>query len=94
MVRVRTMLMVLVRLMVRVRIKLFGVVRMVRVETYDVMFVLLNTNQTTCCENRYYDIMMMMIVTMISIDANKGQTEQRAFEVSDKLLLISALIII
>ena len=55
MVRVRTMLMVMVRLMVR--IKLFGVVRMVRVETYDVMFVLLNTNQRTCCENKYYDIL-------------------------------------
>ena len=55
MVRVRMMLMVMVSLMVRVRIKLVGVVRMVRVETYDVMFVLLNTNQMTCCENEYYD---------------------------------------
>ena len=51
------MLMVMVSLMVRVRIKLVGVVRMVRVETYDVMFVLLNTNQRTCCENEYYDIL-------------------------------------
>ena len=38
--------------------------------------------------------MMMMMMAMISIDGNKGQTEQGAFEVSDKLLLISALIII
>ena len=31
---------------------------------------------------------MMMMMTMISIDGNKGQTEQRAFEVSDELLLV------
>ena len=33
-------------------------------------------------------LMNMMMMAMISIDGNKGQTEQGAFEVSDKLLLI------
>ena len=33
-------------------------------------------------------MLLMMMMTMISIDGNKGQTEQRAFEVSDELLLV------